>query len=58
MYFCLLLIGLSWVMAKLSVHNIEIQRMARGSRQQLGDVFEEQFEIEKQLKNLQGVGWK
>ena len=50
MYFCLLLIGLSWVMAKLSVHNIEIQRMARGSRQQLGDVFEEQFEIENNSK--------
>ena len=37
-------------MAKLSTHKIVIHRLARGTRQQLGDVFEEHFEVENNSK--------
>jgi uncharacterized protein (DUF58 family) len=45
MYLCLLLIGMSWLWSFISVRGFKLNRFARGVRQQLGQVFEERFEI-------------
>jgi uncharacterized protein (DUF58 family) len=44
-YFSILLIVLSWLWARLSITNVELKRVSRGLRQQLGQIFEEQFTI-------------
>jgi uncharacterized protein (DUF58 family) len=44
-YLCAFLIIVSWVWSTLSVRNFVLTRFARGVRQQLGQVFEERFEI-------------
>jgi len=49
-YLCLLLIIVSWVWAILSVQRYRLKRSARGVRQQLGQVFEERFEVENQSR--------
>ncbi len=43
--FFLLLIVVSWVWAKQSLHRLSIKRSARILRQQVGQIFEERFEI-------------
>lgn len=48
-YFSVLLIILSWVWARYSITNVRLQRESRGLRQQLGQVFEEQFTVENQF---------
>jgi uncharacterized protein (DUF58 family) len=45
MYVSLLLIVISWVWAFFSIRGLRLKRIGRGFRQQLGDVFEEHFEI-------------
>ncbi len=45
MYISVLLIVVSWVWAFLSIRGLRLKRIGRGFRQQLGDVFEEHFEI-------------
>jgi uncharacterized protein (DUF58 family) len=45
MYISLLLIVISWVWAFFSIRGLRLKRIGRGFRQQLGDVFEEHFEI-------------
>lgn len=44
-YITVLLIVVSWVWAFLSVRGLSLRRNARGFRQQLGEVFEERFEV-------------
>lgn len=44
-YIALLLIVVSWIWALISIQGIVIKRFGRGFRQQLGNVFEERFEI-------------
>lgn len=44
-YICLLLIVISWVWAAISTQGVALKRIGRGFRQQLGEVFEERFEI-------------
>jgi uncharacterized protein (DUF58 family) len=44
-YICLLLIIISWVWAVVSIQGVAVRRVGRGFRQQLGEVFEERFEI-------------
>jgi uncharacterized protein (DUF58 family) len=48
-YLCLLLIITSWIWARVSIINVTVQRHSRGLRQQLGQVFEEQFAITNQF---------
>ena len=43
--FTSLLILLSWIWAKLSIQKVCLKRESRGERQQLGQVFEEQFTV-------------
>ena len=43
--FASLLIVISWIWANLSIAKVELQRESRGERQQLGQVFEEQFTV-------------
>ncbi len=43
--FTSLLILLSWIWAKLSIQKVYLKRESRGERQQLGQVFEEQFTV-------------
>jgi uncharacterized protein (DUF58 family) len=43
--FTALLIIVSWIWARLSIANIQIVRESRGERQQLGQIFEEQFTV-------------
>jgi uncharacterized protein (DUF58 family) len=49
-YLCLMLVAISWVWARISVSRVTVQRTSRGFRQQLGQVFEEQFSISNQFK--------
>lgn len=44
-YIGILLIVISWIWAVISIQGLSIKRIGRGFRQQLGDVFEERFEI-------------
>ncbi len=44
-YVSVMLIIASWIWAFLSVRGLSLRRNARGFRQQLGEVFEERFEI-------------
>lgn len=44
-YLCLLLIFFSWLWSILSVRGFNLRRFGRGLRQQLGQVFEERFEV-------------
>jgi uncharacterized protein (DUF58 family) len=44
-YLCALLIVVSWIWANLSVRKFVVSRFTRGERQQLGQVFEERFEV-------------
>ena len=48
-YISILLIIISWVWAFLSIRGLHLIRVGRGFRQQLGDVFEEHFEITNTL---------
>jgi uncharacterized protein (DUF58 family) len=45
MYISLLLIVISWIWAFFSIRGLRLRRIGRGFRQQLGDVFEEHFEV-------------
>ncbi len=49
MYIAILLIVLSWLWAVISIRGLKVKRIGRGFRQQLGDVFEEHFEISNSL---------
>jgi uncharacterized protein (DUF58 family) len=44
-YITILLIIISWVWAYISIRGLTLKRTARGFRQQLGEIFEERFEI-------------
>lgn len=44
-YICLLLIVIGWIWAFISIQGVSVKRIGRGFRQQLGEVFEERFEI-------------
>jgi len=44
-YITVLLIVISWIWAYISIRGLNLKRTARGFRQQLGEVFEERFEI-------------
>ncbi len=44
-FLCLLLIITAWLWSVLSVRSINVRRGARGVRQQMGQVFEERFEV-------------
>lgn len=48
-YISILLIVVSWIWAFLSIRGLRLIRVGRGFRQQLGDVFEEHFEITNNL---------
>lgn len=48
-YICLILIAVSWVWAFISIQGVSMKRIGRGFRQQLGEVFEERFEIANRL---------
>lgn len=48
-YLSLLLIIISWAWARLSIARVELSRESRGLRQQLGQVFEEQFSVKNQF---------
>ena len=48
-YISILLIIISWVWASFSIRGLRLIRVGRGFRQQLGDVFEEHFEITNTL---------
>ena len=48
-YLSILLIIVSWIWARLSVINTQVDRTTRGLRQQLGSVFEEQFTVTNQF---------
>lgn len=48
-YISILLIIISWIWAFLSIRGLRLIRVGRGFRQQLGDVFEEHFEITNTL---------
>lgn len=45
-YLCILMLLVSFIWAMFSVRRFAVRRFARGLRQQLGQVFEERFEIE------------
>jgi uncharacterized protein (DUF58 family) len=45
MYIAIILIIVSWIWAFLSIRGLKLRRIGRGFRQQLGDVYEEHFEI-------------
>jgi uncharacterized protein (DUF58 family) len=45
MYLGILLILLAWALAATSLRGIQVERRARSSRAEVGDVFEERFEI-------------
>ncbi len=45
MYVSVMLIVISWIWAFFSIRGLRLKRIGRGFRQQLGDVFEEHFEI-------------
>ncbi len=49
MYISVLLIVVSWIWAFISIKGLKLKRIGRGFRQQLGDVFEEHFEISNNL---------
>jgi uncharacterized protein (DUF58 family) len=49
-YFCIILIVISFVWTIISVRQIAISRHARGLRQQFGSIFEEQYEIKNPLR--------
>jgi uncharacterized protein (DUF58 family) len=49
-YFCIGLMVFSGIWTYFSVRGIEITRYAKGFRQQLGQVFEERYEIQNQYK--------
>ena len=49
MYIAILLIVVSWIWAFLSIRGLKLRRIGRGFRQQLGDVFEEHFEVSNAL---------
>jgi hypothetical protein len=44
-YLCILLIAISGLWTLFSVRGITLKRSARGLRQQLGQIFEERFEV-------------
>lgn len=44
-YIAVMLIVVSWVWAFISIRGLSFKRIGRGFRQQLGEVFEERFEI-------------
>ncbi|HVP20822.1 MAG TPA: DUF58 domain-containing protein [Anaerolineaceae bacterium] len=44
-YIAILLIVISWIWAYISIRGLTLKRTARGFRQQLGEVFEERFEV-------------
>jgi len=48
-YLCGGLIILSWLWTKISLNGISLRRSSRGTKQQLGQVFEEQFEINNRI---------
>ena len=45
LYIGFLLIALAWLMTRLSLSGIKVERRARSLRGTVGDIFEEQFEI-------------
>jgi uncharacterized protein (DUF58 family) len=45
-YVWLLLLGVSWAMSWLALRNVRVRRHARSLRSQVGQVFEEHFEIQ------------
>jgi len=49
MYVAVMLIVVSWIWAGISIRGLKVKRIGRGFRQQLGDVFEEHFEISNSL---------
>lgn len=49
-YLCALLILVGWIWAFISVRGLSFHRSAPVTRMQLGDVFEEQYEIANQLR--------
>ncbi|MBI9034938.1 MAG: DUF58 domain-containing protein [Bacteroidales bacterium] len=49
-YFCVLMILISWLWTSLSIVGISIKRYARGFRQEVGEVFEEKYEVNNELK--------
>ena len=51
-YVSILLIVISWIWAFISIRGLKLRRVGRGFRQQLGDVFEEHFEIDNILPIL------
>lgn len=48
-YLCLLLLVLSFIWSAVSVRGFSLTREARGLRQQLGQVFEERFEVQNRF---------
>jgi uncharacterized protein (DUF58 family) len=44
-YFCIFLLAVSWIWTAYSTKGLSISRRARGLRQEVGQVFEEHFEI-------------
>jgi uncharacterized protein (DUF58 family) len=52
LYFGILLIAVSWVWAVLSVRGFIVKRYSRSFRQQLGEVFEERYEVINQYAFL------
>jgi uncharacterized protein (DUF58 family) len=44
-YITILLIIISWIWAYISIRGLSLKRTARGFRQQLGEIFEERYEI-------------
>jgi uncharacterized protein (DUF58 family) len=49
MYVAVLLIVVSWIWAFISIRRLSLKRIGRGFRQQLGDVYEEHFEVTNSL---------
>lgn len=48
-YISVLLIVFAWLWAVISIRGLRLKRVGRGFRQQLGDVFEEHFEVSNTL---------
>ena len=48
----------SWILSRLALRGVTLKRTARSLRSQVGQIFEERFEVQNQQAACRACGWR